>query len=405
MMKKFVFLIFLFLIGAFAFSQSDGALFQYFSFEYISSGARSLALGNTSIANGKNIINSTMNPATLFNVERNTLEIELDYFSIEKEIYGNPLSFSSYLPSFYGGSFSFGPFTIGLFQHNFYKREEIFNVAKAKETELNLPDLSVDREIKLGEKGFNVAILLAEDIVFGFGFRRGKLSFRGNGRRANFTNNDYTFSNSSANIEASDSAWQLGLLINPKKAFSFGIAYNFGYEFDFKEIRSFYKDSALLSSQELSYLFALPSELDFGFLFKTNPKLEISFDINNRHYKDMIKKGLTILELNAASNNFELNDIREYHIGIEYIISAKKTNVIFLRGGIQLIPSHTLKFTGTTGNINYDEILKILYPKGKDEFGFSFGTGVNLKSKFYLDIGFLFSNLNKNISIAASLKL
>ncbi len=403
-MKKFLFnsitsILLLTLLISFSFSQSDGGLFQYFSFEYLSSGARALSLGNTSIANGTNIISSIFNPATLYNVGRNSLELELDYYSLQKEIYGNNYTFSSTLPSFYAANFNLGPFSIGLFQHNFYKSIETFNASKTTGSQLNLPTLTIDRDVRMSARGMNIALLLTENFVFGFGFLRSKLSFKGYGNRTNFSSDDYSFSNSLSDVEKSDTAWHIGILINPKSPFSIGAAYHFGYEFDFKEIRNLYKDSSIISTQELNYIFSFPSELDFGFLYKPNPRLQIALDINNRHYSNMIKNGITIVELKAQPSNFELNDIREYHFGVEYMLVFKKANILFLRGGTQLVPAHWLNFTGTTGDIIYDEILKILYPKGKDELGITFGAGANFKSKFFIDAGFLFSNLKKDISI------
>jgi len=403
-MKKLAFnsiasILFFLLLVRFSFSQSDGALFQYFSFEYFSNGARALSLGNTSIANGTNIITSIFNPATLYNVGRNSLELGLDYYSLHKEIYGNNYSFSSTLPSFYGANFNLGPFSIGLFQHNFFKNIETFNAAKTIGSELNLPTLTIDRDVRISARGINFSVLLTENLVFGFGFLRNKLSFKGYGNRTNFSSDDYSFSNSIADVEKSDTAWHIGILINPKSIFSIGASYHFGYEFDFKETRNFYNGSSIISTRELNYIFSFPSELNLGFLYKPNPRLQIALDINNRHYKNMIKNGITIIELNAQPNNFELNDIIEYHFGIEYMLLFKNENILFLRGGAQLVPAHLLKFTGSTGYIIYDEILKILYPKGKDELGITFGAGANFKSKFFIDAGFLFSNLKKEMSL------
>lgn len=383
-----------------SYSQSESATYEFLIFDNVYHGGRSLGMGGTSIAIGGDFSNAEKNPANLIMVPRSLIEIDISYSSFTRSVYNSDSSFSNTVPSFFGAALNYGSLAFGFFQHTAYKVNEKYATNNfSLPIDVNLPSLNVDRDLSLALRGFSVSILLTNDIAFGIGFRKGSLKFQSNSyREALLEEVEFDFTNSLIDISDSDSSWSFGVLFNPKQQFSFALSYNMGLSYSIKETQRYLLSSQLLLSELKEYQLNVPKNLNIGFGYDFG-KVKLALDMSNVYYSNLLKDGMQMSEIKEGAENFVVKDIKEFHFGIEIPITIAKKYVLSFRGGSQYIPFHGIKYEGTSGNLIIDNLFSSLYPKGDNEFGISFGTGLNIKNLSFIDAGFMFSSKRKSIAI------
>lgn len=393
--------VYLILTGGYLRAQTDAGYFQFFQMDSTLFGARSIAMGGTAIANGYDLASTRRNPANLIILRKSMIEADLTTNTFKRTVYNDNFNFSSTYPAYFGIAFNYGSLAFSFYQHKMYRFNENFSVQgidlpRGGRT----PDLAVTRDMDITTRGFNIGLLLTEDLAAGIGFNLSTLKFKSNSIRNSIVQNP-VFNKVNAVLDESDndSSWSFGILLSPKGRLSIGVTYQLRNHYALKENRYFLKDTNQVSSEVIDFKFWVPPEFGVGASYRISKGFNIAFDFYNKYYSKILSGGFKVAELNATGNDFKIKDIKEYHAGIEYMLPVKKTNVMFFRGGFDYIPGHAITFIGSTGDQLYDEILKAMYPEGKDAFEWSFGTGANISMRTVIDAAFHFSSIRRDVVI------
>ena len=387
--------------GGYVNAQTDAGYFQFFQMDSTLFGARSTAMGGTAIANGYDLASTRRNPANLITLRKSMVEVDLTNNSFKRTVYNTKFDFSSTYPAYFGVAFNYGSLAFSFYQHTMYRFNEDFSV---QGIDLPLggktPDLAVSRDLNITTRGFNVGLLLTEDLAAGIGFNLSTLKFKANSIRNSIIQNS-VFDKVNAVLDESDndSSWSFGLLLSPKGKFSIGASYQLRNHYALKENRYFLKDANQMSAEAIGFKFWVPPELGVGASYRVSKSFNIAFDFYEKYYSKILSGGFKVAELNAGSNDFEIKNIKEYHVGLEFMLPIKKTNVMYFRGGFDYIPGHAITFVGSTGDLVNDEILKTMYPESKNLFEWSFGTGANISTRTIIETAFHFSSLRRDIVI------
>ncbi|OGF59928.1 MAG: hypothetical protein A2Y62_07690 [Candidatus Fischerbacteria bacterium RBG_13_37_8] len=382
------------------FSQTDASIFQFFTINDMYYGGRSVAMGCTANALGYDVASSRSNPGNLINIPKNIAEVDISYNTYNRTVYDDEFSFSSTTPAFFGMALNYGSISFSFFQEKMFKMEETFySLGRQLPLEFNAPGLNTQRNIDLTTRGFNVALLLTGDLAIGIGFRRGDLKLQANSYRdALFVETGYDTVNSSIDINDDDSAWSFGVLLQPRGDFRIGAAYHLGLSYSIIETRSYFESQNTIKAETLEYQFNTPRSLKLGAALDFK-RLMLAFDYSLIYYSDILKDGMKILDITVDGNAFTAKNSKELHLGVEFPLTIGKTNVLFLRGGMQYLPFKGIHYTGSSGNSVLDEILKAMYPENDAKIGMSFGSGINLKQAVFIDVGFMMSSTRKDMVI------
>jgi hypothetical protein len=386
--------------GATAYSQSDGASFQFFILDDIYIGGRAVGMGGASMTVGGDLASTERNPANMIMLPRSIIEFDLSYSSFQRKIYEAEYSFSNTTPSYIGAALNYGSLAFGFYQHKLYNINEKYKIDGFNlPINVKTPDLDLNRNFEITFRGFEVAILLTEDVAFGIGFKRGDLKFKSASyREAIIENPYYDLTNSRIEVSDDDSAWSFGLLFSPRQRFSFAISYTLRLSYSIKELQSYMLSSEVVKSEMKEYKLNIPRRFNLGFGYNFG-KVRIALDFQNKYYSDLLDDGMEFGELNLSKEAFSIKNIKEYHFGIEIPITFAKGYVLSLRGGAQYVPFHAIEYVGSTGDIVLDSVLEAMYPEGDGEFSASFGSGINFKQAAFIDAGFMFSSVRKSIII------
>ena len=389
--------------GAYLNAQTDAGYFQGFQLDPVLSGARSVGMGDSATANGYDIPSSRINPANLINFPKSVVEINISNITLKRTIYSDKFESSVTNPANFGVVFNYGQLAFSFYQQKLYRFKEDFAVLGS---ELPLggrtPNLNGSRDIDITTRGFTIALLLDKDLAVGVGFDRSSLRFKANSLRTTIMPNPvYDEINTMVDTTDNDSAWSLGVLMSPKSEFSVGLAYRFKYRYGVTENRFFMKDNVQVGTAIIDYYFWIPAQLNAGFSYKMSKRFTVAFDYINKYRKKILNDGFKAVEVNANAANFVVGNTREYHLGLEYNLPFKKTYNLYIRGGLNHIPGHAIAFTGSTGDLALDEILKVMYPEGNEVYAATFGSGANINSRSYIDVAFVYSSLRKDFVITS----
>ena len=132
---------------------------------------------------------------------------------------------------------------------------------------------------------------------------------------------------------------------------SIGAVYRAGTEFKVKEVLSW----SILPNQEYSSEFSdfeeftlkIPDSFGVGLAIKPRDSLTFTLDVVHVQYEDLLEDFDVIFPNFTDERNFTVDNGTEIHFGMEYEIEMGE-RLLFLRAGIYNDPDHSIRFTGTT---------------------------------------------------------
>ena len=133
--------------------------------------------------------------------------------------------------------------------------------------------------------------------------------------------------------------------------FSFGAVYRAGAEFKVKEVLSW----SILPTQEYSSEFTdfeeftlkIPDSFGVGLAIKPLDSLTFTLDVVHVQYEDLLEDFDVIFPNFTDDRNFTVDNGTEIHFGMEYEVEMGE-RLLFLRAGIYNDPDHSIRFTGST---------------------------------------------------------
>ncbi|MCP4404585.1 MAG: hypothetical protein GY801_45695 [bacterium] len=133
--------------------------------------------------------------------------------------------------------------------------------------------------------------------------------------------------------------------------FSIGAVYRAGAEFKVKEVLSW----SLLPTQQYSSEFSdfeeftlkIPDSFGGGIAIKPRDNLTFTLDVVHVQYEDLLEDFDIIFSAFTSEQNFTVDNATEIHFGMEYEVEMGE-RLLFLRAGIYNDPDHSIRFTGTT---------------------------------------------------------
>ena len=159
----------------------------------------------------------------------------------------------------------------------------------------------------------------------------------------------------------------LGAIFAPTRMFQVGAVFRQGPEFDLSI-------SNALPSGEFQLdrpgRFHVPHVFGVGVLFRPITNGTVTVDVSRVGYSRMTEGFVDIFtEEGTEAGNYSVNDATEFHAGFEYVFTRQLP--VAVRAGYWRDPEHTLRYTGE----DLSE-LAIFGDRGEDQHHFTFGGGV-----------------------------
>jgi long-subunit fatty acid transport protein len=153
--------------------------------------------------------------------------------------------------------------------------------------------------------------------------------------------------------------------------------------------------------------FSIPDSQGLGVYYVITDRLRVAFDVTRVEYSDLLHGNSTNAiaddTLNAEGHyqdpdgqpDLVVDDVYEFHLGVEYLGSFPGLGIIPLRAGILTNPGHRVYANSD------DPDLRLLYPKEDDRIHLAFGIGIFLIENFKLDLGLLTSQHGNSVTGSA----
>lgn len=407
-------IIFLIVYGA-AFSAhalNNEKVFSQFQFNFLTPGARATALGGAFIGLADDATAIASNPAGLTTLTEPEISLELKHITYTTEqIYANrsvetPITrkeFDDVVESvpFVSLVYPYKRVTFSLYRQEVvnYKssfRTGTFPVIVPGTTQMLKPyDAAVD--LTVTNYGIGVAVEPVKGLSFavspGWAEMTMKSYSRSFGRHIRFTSDSTNFSEQDVDgllqIDQSDVDLSVnaGVLwkIHPKIAI--GAAYRKGPIFTVMEshLTRGEEGTAGMALPELSeFTLRVPDSFGAGIVLRATEFLTFSVDVVHILYEDLLEDFDIVESGMATKDNYTIENATEIHVGAEYVLPLGK-RFLALRTGIYHEPDHTIRFTGTTGDPEYDSIYRELFPGAADQWHVTGGIGLVVNNRFQVD--------------------
>lgn len=202
-------------------------------------------------------------------------------------------------------------------------------------------------------------------------------------------------------IDGEDISTQLNLslLWNPISNLNIGLVYRQGPEF--KTTYDSFDYDSINGSFDLEYTtkytLKVPDVYGVGASYRFNFGLTIAADVNYIEYSDLLKDfrfpdGSTSFG-GINTNDFDVDDTFEIHVGIEYVLDIGSTPVA-VRGGYTHKPEHRIHYTGP------DSGWKSWAPEGDDDNIFAVGLGSVFSKWLQIDGAASFGDFEKEYIVS-----
>ena len=153
--------------------------------------------------------------------------------------------------------------------------------------------------------------------------------------------------------------------------FSIGAVYRSGAEFNVTEVLSW----SILPDQQYSSEFSdfeeftlkIPDSFGVGLAIKPRDSLTFTLDVVHVQYEDLLEDFDVIFPNFTDEQNFTVDNATEIHFGMEYEIEMGE-RLLFLRAGIYNDPDHSIRFTGSTEDKIRDALSPITIQYENDPF-------------------------------------
>jgi long-subunit fatty acid transport protein len=407
-----------------AFAQSNDEVFPQFQFNFSTPGARANAMGRTFIGIADDASASITNPAGLMRLSRRQLYVEFKSTDLEVERLAGLRSLATTDTETFGdttgaiGFLSFSSpigerFAVAFTRHQFLDHHETFTLQPRPIP----PDFSSVFFPVRGESDFtgvsyagSVAMTVNPQLQVGVTLSYDRFSADSVATRFDLdfvppfgdfdvVGTDVIANRTSIDDDSSGLSMTLGALITPNDKVTIGVQYAKGATFEVEETLAtndnFPFSNGAMSTVEgfpKTVTINVPDRIGFGVSFRPTSRLLAAVDIVHIGYSSLADDFTLIFDADEfTADNFEVDNVTEFHAGAEYLAMTSGNRRVFVRAGLFTSPDHRTRFIeGPDPEANASEVAKYnLLPDETDLVG-SIGAGVAVGPRFQLDAAYIF---------------
>jgi long-subunit fatty acid transport protein len=411
-----------------AFAQSNDEVFPQFQFNFSTPGARANAMGRTFIGIADDSSASITNPAGLVRLTRRQFYVEFKSTELEVERLAGVRSLVDITPSTFGDTTSSIGFlslsapvgdrlAVAFTRHEFLRHHESFTLDPRPIPNSDLTFFPVEGRTEFTGVSYagSVAVTVSPIVRLGFTLSYDTLSAESEATRFDFvfptpdpfsarTNPNLTANRTDIDENASGLSAIVGVLIVPNDRVTIGVQYAKGATFEVDETLRSNPDFdfgvnaplEIPTTDEGVPLFPktvtinVPDRIGFGVAVRPTPRLLAAVDIVRIGYSSLTDDFTLIFsESELDVDDFEVDDVTEFHAGAEYLVVPGDRR-LFVRAGLFTSPDHSTRYLGT-GNADgvVTQIAKYnLLPRETDVVG-SFGVGIAVGPRFQADFAYV----------------
>lgn len=190
----------------------------------------------------------------------------------------------------------------------------------------------------------------------------------------------------------------IGALIIPNETVTIGLQYAKGATFEVEEtlasnpgFPAVNSDLEVVAGFPKTVSINVPDRVGVGVSFRPNPRLLAAVDIVRIGYSSLAKDFTLIFNDDAFDeDNFEVDDVTEFHAGAEYLLVPGDKR-LFVRAGLFTSPDHRTRFlpSGIPEDDDSEAAKYNLLPRDTDVVG-SIGAGIAVGPRFQFDLAYVF---------------
>lgn len=397
-------------------------------FDFSSPGARARGMGSAFVSLSDDASSAITNPAGLAQLPRMQFYIEGKSSNYESE--SSTSSLDAFLPdnevdakidrdtdNFTNVSFAAfstplfnDKLNISIFYNSKASMENNIDVRRFVLGSDGFSQMLSSSDIALDEYGLSLAkSFLNKKLMLGIGFSVMHFSLEGENFQF-LIDDDPVFPDDISRTETHSSgssaklAYRAGILFHPLEKLSIGASYNLMPKFDYR-----FESATLLSCHELDNdgncigdyryrinefgrIFSVPDSFAVGASFHIMPQWIILVEGKYIKYSDLMDDfeiaWLYPPPLNDEDSDYDIDNIWEFHVGTEYVLSVKEAPLA-LRVGTYHEPAHSLEYVGDNKGTEQE----IMFDGGEDVWHFTAGIGTVIKNRVQIDFA---ADIDKN---------
>jgi long-chain fatty acid transport protein len=404
-------------ISVSVFAQSNERVYEELDFRFVTPGARAVGMGKTFVGLADDATAAYTNPAGLsnlleqeFSFELTTTDIDHHRFIPSEDARTQAFGDRVYAPSFFSYALPKKNFTFSIFRNVVQDYKEDFSWSSRFIPSINHIESGYSGRLNVDASNYGVGIsyLIHPKLSIGGSvvFSEIKADISGNTSLARPFNTTLT--------NDRDTAFGaiFGVLVKATQKLSIGAVYNSGSTFNLTEQvsgrfgtgRNFVE---LTGDYPIDYV--IPDRYSAGAAYRLNDHFTTVSDVSRILYSQQITNNFLILDSRGVTtrDNYEIDDVFEFHSGIEYRL-YHKGNVIAFRGGFFTDPDHRLHFRPSQGLDPLTVsvmVFRFNSVKPRTDSGGTFGAGMALSNRFQVDAAFSFTRDAKDIVLSFVWKL
>ena len=196
-------------------------------------------------------------------------------------------------------------------------------------------------------------------------------------------------------IDDRDSSFSVnvGFLWELHPGVSFGAVYRSGPKFNVLRV-SKVRGKEHWGSLAWNFSVNIPDSFGVGMKCAVRKKVILTLDVLHIQYRDLYRDLLDLYREMGSMEGYEINDVTEVHVGVEYLLSLAE-RPLALRIGGYYEPDHTLKYEGVLSESD-----RLLLPGGEDQIHVTGGVGLVVNKHFKIDTAVDIADIRKQASVS-----
>jgi long-subunit fatty acid transport protein len=401
-------------------------------FDFLSPGARSLALGSAFVALADDATSAFTNPAGLTILIAPEIAIEgrgrqIDTRFLERGRLSGTLTntgidtingpqYATVRDTNFGAGFlSFvyphkNRFAVAVYRHEVtnvsaqLRAQGVFQFSSGLGASVRETPLLADQQMDITNYGGSVAFRPTTKVSFGAGLSVYRLDFDSTYTRyvpfpftaeANFAPSNSIFE---GRLTGDDTAigGSVGVLIMPRREFQVGISYRKAPSFTFEQsLRDLPSGTPTVTSGD----FRVPDTFAAGAAVRPSDASTLSLEYRFVRYSQLQSYVDVQSTPSGRQAQFGIDDANEFHVGFEYALKVAGTPA--LRAGYWYDPAHSVTFDPHSPGDIVDERFSAYLPGSDNLSHVTFGAGVTFGPKFEINGGADLSSRRNIFSISA----
>lgn len=420
--------------SAFALVAHEGM--SSFDFNFDNPGARAVGMGGAFISLVDDATAAQSNPAGLVVLTRPEISIEFKYTEFKTRVFnfdspklleevanrrpltviGRDFEDDRFSPSFLSFIYPWKKFTFAVFRHELVNYKSNFEGKQPAQRVQDSSDISLlfpvrnSTTMKIVDVGVSAGYSLHEKISLGLTVKLSSYKMDNELSRFNqtiFGDPDFSSDNRNQRFITDEGgidkpSFNIGVLVKPISTLQIGAVFKQGPKFEgnafFEPIGAVITE---LGTLQFPNTLKIPDRYGVGISYVLFDSLTLSADWEHIEYEDLLDN-LRNPFFPFGRQFFDIEDADEFHFGVEYIYLLGSSLLAF-RAGVHNIEDHRLHFVGSADTAN-GTFETLLFPKGDDSTGVSFGLGAFLFGRFQVDVAADFSEFRDTVILSGGIQ-